>query len=206
MTVAKATAAEVEAIKKFNKHGFGIVVKEGVSELASSFDRVVGALSAFLKPGVPITKIVKFADGSLEVVEPNEKSPVRAKKGVAAARPTAGCPLPEFDERHVRATRVLKEFLTPAQVADFETHQAFKVTGAFSGHRYHLVSRHAPKQYRSDYRYRTVYDLDEQRTLCIHDWTVPPAEELLSLALHLQLPEHEKLLREIAGRGEHEGN
>jgi hypothetical protein len=202
--VAKATAAEAKAIEAYNAINAGTIASEGVSELAVSFDAVVSHLACSLKPNVPITKIAKFADGSLEVVEPDEKSPVRAKKGVAAARPTAGCPLPDFDERHVRATRVLKEFLTPAQISDFEEHQAFKVTGAFSGHRYHLVSRHAPKQYRSDYRYRTVYDLDEQRTLCIHDWTVPPAEELLSLALHLQLPEHEKLLREIAGRGEHE--
>ena len=42
---------------------------------------------------------------------------------------------------------------------------------------------------------RTLYDLDEDRPLCVHDWSVPPAEEMLSLHVLLALPDWERFLR-----------
>jgi hypothetical protein len=38
---------------------------------------------------------------------------------------------------------------------------------------------------------RSVFDVNRGTAICVHDWVVPAAEELLELALFLQLPGHE---------------
>jgi hypothetical protein len=114
---------------------------------------------------------------------------------VTVAQPVIGCPAPDFDEAEVRATRVLEAFLSPEQLEDFREGQQFVVTGVDTGHRYLLTSRHAPKVRFRHQSFRSLFDLDDQIALCVHDWEVPAAEELLGLLIHLQLPELEKHVR-----------
>lgn len=167
-------------------------------------------LSKPLKPMRKQLSAVRFSDGKLEEITSaniglilvevaGEETPhkERAEKAVTVAQPVIGCPQPDFDEAEVRATRVLEAFLSPEQLEDFRRLQQFVVQGADSGHHYLLTSRHAPKQRFKIESCRTVHDLDEAYDLCVHDWEVPAAEELLGMALHLQLPEHERYVRSL---------
>lgn len=115
-------------------------------------------------------------------------------KAATVKKPVVGCPAPTFDQIKLRATRVLRAFLTPQQVVDFERHQRFVTTGADTGHRYMLTSRNAPDQLRH-FGARCVFDLDENRSYCVHDWHVPAEEELLTLHVLLSLPGHETWAR-----------
>ena len=66
------------------------------------------------------------------------------------------------------------------------------VVGADSGHRYVLTSRQAPAAVLDKMGGRTVYDCDRGHAVCVHDWTVPAAEELLGIAMFLQVPGRER--------------
>jgi len=132
---------------------------------------------------------------------PEEKALVKKEKTTPAKvttvkEPVRGCPEPDFAAVHRRAGRVLKAFLTPAQVADFEKYQRFTVRGADTGHQYMLTSRNAPDQLNS-FGSRTVFDMTTRNALCVHDWDVPAEEELLSLAMLLQLPGRESWVRTL---------
>ncbi len=131
------------------------------------------------------------------------------KKEPAAAAtvavPARGCPQPDFEKVEIRATRVLKEFLSPQQLEDFERYQAFMVIGADTGHRYRVASRHA-SGYQATYadgsgaltaRGHQFFDLDERRSYCVHDWDVPAPEEMLAIMLAVQIPGYERYLREL---------
>jgi hypothetical protein len=95
----------------------------------------------------------------------------------------------------VLATEVLRAFLTPLQLNDFRAHQAFVATGCETGHRYQLTSRHCREKMAR--RRRVLFDLDENRALCVHDYNVPASEELLAILICLQLPGRERYLREL---------
>ena len=115
------------------------------------------------------------------------------------AQPVRGCPAPDFDDVEVRASRVLKAFLTLDQVEDFERRQQFVAIGADTGHRYLLTSRHARRALSLN-GHRTLYDMDERVAMCVHDWEVPAPEELLALFIHLSLPGLEEYVRSIPDR------
>lgn len=122
--------------------------------------------------------------------------PRRPAAGATVAQPTIGCPAPDFSPAEVRAKQVLQRFLTPQQESDFLLHDRFVTVGADTGHRYMLTSRTNPRELKA-FGHRTMYDLDEGRAYCVHDWTVPSGEELLALHLFLTLPGHESYLRSI---------
>jgi hypothetical protein len=47
---------------------------------------------------------------------------------------------------------------------------------------------------------RTVlYDVDDSRSVCTHDWDIPAAEEMLALHIYLQIPGGERFLRSFPG-------
>jgi len=50
---------------------------------------------------------------------------------------------------------------------------------------------------------RQLYDLEEKRALCVHDWDLPPAEEMLALHLCLSLPGQEKYVRSLPATWAH---
>jgi len=134
------------------------------------------------------TNVLPFRrQGGEEVEEPDAATTVR--------KPAVGCPAPNFQHAIFRATDVLRKFLTPEQIQDYERHQRFVTVGARTGHRYMLTSRHVCST-RGNH-FRTVYDLDEGRALCIHDWGIPAPEELLTMHVMLSLPSGENHVRAL---------
>jgi hypothetical protein len=187
--------------------------REVAIDLDAPLETVRTFLAKALKPGRVLLDAVRFSDGRIEeykiaaTEKPKEKAEAEAKEdkpkekekpkdepkaGATVAKPTVGCPRPDFDPADVRATRVLKTFLTPEQLEDFEKTQRFICIGSDTGHRYILSSRPRTGQYG-----RSVYDLEERRPFCVHDYTVPPSEELLALNLFLSLPGRESYVRSI---------
>ncbi len=124
----------------------------------------------------------------------------KPKAAVTVSQPVLGCPAPDFDDVEIRATRVLKTFLSPEQVEDFRSRQQFVAVGADTGHRYLLTSRHSKHGLAMHSSHRSLYDMDERVALCVHDWEVPAAEELLGLLVHVSLPGLETYVRGIKDR------
>jgi hypothetical protein len=126
-----------------------------------------------------------------------QKEAAGAEKPTKAAtvkKPVRGCPAPSFASIKLRATRVLRAFLTPQQVDDFNRYQRFVTRGADTGHQYMLTSRNAPDELRN-FGARCVFDLNENRSYCVHDWDVPAEEEILALHILLSLPGYERWAR-----------
>lgn len=146
--------------------------------------------------------VVRIGQGKIQ--EMYESAHEESDDSVTAAttwRPVLGCPAPSFDSIRRRATRVLRAFLTPSQVDEFEAYQRFETVGADTGHRYMLTSRNAPDELRR-FGNRSVFDLDERRAYCVHDWDIPAEEELLTLLCLLSLPGHEIWARSMPDVGE----
>lgn len=178
--------------------------------LSTNISRVERLLAKALRPGKSFVSAVKFADGKLEEIStaalPAEKLEELTKekdaKAVTVAKPGLGCPLPNFSAAELKARQVLSDFLLPEQMEDFEEYQRFVSVGAATGHKYMVTSRHAPKQL-SLFGGRQLFDLDERTSFCIHhDEYLPAAEEMLTLHVMLQFPEHEMYLRSHGGIGE----
>ena len=183
--------------------------------LEAPIAKVAKQLAKLLKPKRKVISAVKYKDGKIEEIfddpktddpktdehpyresavpdqEPSAQPPAVAATSVAA--PTRGCPAPDFDTAELKARGVLATFLRPDQLEDFARYNRFVSIGADTGHRYMVTSRQATDAL-SRYQ-RTLYDLDEERSLCVHDWSVPPAEEMLSLHVLLALPDWERFLR-----------
>ncbi len=121
----------------------------------------------------------------------SSKKPVKA---ATVKKPNRGCPAPTFEQIKLRATRVLRAFLSPQQVSDFNRRQRFVTVGADTGHRYMLTSRNAPDEIKN-FGARCVFDLNENRSYCVHDYEIPAEEELLTLHCLLSLPGYEKWAR-----------
>ena len=184
-----------------------IVVPKPVAKveavLAKAMKRGRKLLSAVVFKNGRIEEVHRTADGETKV-ETVVEDPCRGevkdvvKAVVTVAQPMLSCPVPEFERADVRATRVLREFLAPQQLADFERTQSFLVTGADSGHRYVLTSRQASAERLEKVNGRSVFDLTRGYAVCVHDWVVPAAEELLELKLFLELEGHEASVSRMA--------
>ncbi len=135
------------------------------------------------------------AASASEEAKPKPKPKPEPKVAVTVAQPVLGCPAPEFDEVDLRANRVLSAFLDSDQVEDFNRYQQFVATGADTGHRYMLSSRSCKRALSKHSSFRSLFDLDEERALCVHDWEVPEGEELLGLLVHISLPGLEQYVR-----------
>lgn len=186
--------------------------------LDAPIEEVTKFLARALKPNRKLLQAVKFADGRVEELHSNmaakddDAPPISTKKakeepkdepkkedppkatGTTVARPVNGCPMPDFPEADIRASRVLETFLSPDQIADYRSSGCFISVGADSGHRYLIGSRERPSILQQKLGGRQLYDLEEQRSLCVHDWSVPPAEEMLGIHLCITLPGHEQEL------------
>ena len=163
---------------------------------------VAAELSAILKPDRKLISAIKVAGGKIKEVTRIDlgaaalpKAVATAKAATTVAKPVRGCPATDFDQAELRARDVLRAFLSPEQLEDFELHQKFVAVGADTGHRYMITSRHARDEI-ACYQ-RSFYDLDEQRPLCAHDWAVPAAEEMLALLVCVTTPGNETMLREL---------
>lgn len=166
--------------------------------LEAKIQDVQSVLAKALKPERALLTAVRFSDGKIEetktvttpegeVVQLPEPPKEAAQPVVAAtvARPVNGCPMPAFNEADVRANRVLESFLSAEQIEDYRRTGAFITVGADSGHRYMICNRERPTFMKRYLGGRQMWDMEDQRAICIHDWAVPPPEEML--ALHLML-------------------
>lgn len=222
--VQEATAEEKRALDALRlvavRKGW---MAEGVTfgattALKAPIETVSKHLAKAFKPGKQLVSAVKFSNGKIEEIReqpfktdaPKSESIVdkakavvetvkdAAKEAVAAttvAKPVRGCPAPDFSPARCRARDVLNIFLTPEQQEDFARFNRFVAIGGTTGHRYMVTSRTARDEL--SFYERSLYDLDERRALCVHDWDVPPEEEMLTLGLLVQLPGHERYLRRL---------
>ncbi len=175
-------------------------LKEQRLELGADIGAVHKVLSKRLKPGRRQVSMVRYSSGRIEeIYEGAEPQRAEAAKAVTVAAPVLGCPAPDLDAAELRATEVLEQFLHPEQLKDLRSRQQLVAFGADTGHRYMLTSRYARDALRLTGG-RSLFDLDERLPLCVHDWDVPPAEELLGLLVHLSLPGHETYVRSIPDR------
>ncbi len=144
-----------------------------------------------LKKNKAILTAIKLKDGKLELVdEIKEEHKEKADKSVTTQKPPRGCPLPEITlQKEVRASTVLKEFLTPQQIEDFNTHKSFISIGNHTHHPYLITSRWSEKVN----IYGQVYDLVDKHRVCTSCKEIPPSEECLSMKLSIELNELEFL-------------
>jgi hypothetical protein len=206
-----ATAAELRAVDLTS------TVKEQRLLLSAPIMDVQTVLTKALRPDRKKLHAVKISGGKIEELtsatvgliesaasEPASSETKKSNSTSSAAPsvlattvtpPDRGCPEPDFPQADVLATEVLRTFLSPIQITDFQHHQAFVATGVETGHRYQLTSRHCRSKMAS--RRRVLFDLDEGRPLCVHDYAVPASEELLAIFICLQLPGRERYLREL---------
>jgi hypothetical protein len=201
--------SEREAISTIGRK-FSLDTASDVGKVVApkSIDKIEPLISKAMKRGRKLLSAVVFKNGRVEEVSRVEKSeptqPYRdpaaieksePKAAVTVAQPMLGCPIPEFERADVRATRVLREFLSGQQLADFERTQSFLVVGGDTGRQYVLTSRQASTDRLARVDGRSVFDVADRRAICVHDWVVPAAEELLELKLFLELPGHEAYVR-----------
>ncbi len=179
---------------------------DGVTiHLDAKIEDVQKIIAKALKPERKLLTAVRFTDGRVEEVHSNvipeksraiEKAKPEPAPAVATtvATPVRGCPMPDFPEADIRASRVLEHFLTAAQIEDYRRTGSFVTTGADTGHRYLVCNRERPRFMRDYLGGRQLFNLDNKNPICIHDWSVPPPEEMLALHLHLSLPLRESEL------------
>ena len=164
-------------------------------ELKAPLEEVGPVVAKLMKPQDAVLSAIRFRDGRVETcsgtlaelegmakaaaAEPPEKAPEAA---ATVKRPTPSCPacIPGAIEP---AKEVLLAFLSEAEHASWARERTIMVQGGLSGHRYLLAHRHSPAARR---RGRICYDLDLERVVHFHDWTVPPEEEVLAAKLILE--------------------
>lgn len=193
---------------------------EQVVTLDAPITQVQEFLQKRLKPHRKQITAVRFSGGHIEQLseatlqiidapaeEPKKETPPKKEEkkdkpaaAATVAQPVLGCPAPDFDDVEIRANRVLKTFLTPEQVEDFEKRQQFVAVGADTGHRYLISSRNSKRALAQHQSYRSLYDMDERVSFCVHDWEVPAAEEMLGLFLHVSIPGLETYVRNVPDR------
>ena len=171
-------------------------------------------LAKALKPKRKLLSAVRFQDGRIEeafersmpLVEPSRNSEpslpefwadLHPDRAATVAAPTIGCPLPAFAEAEIRSSYVLEQFLTPDQIEDYRRYGHFVSFGRDTGHRYMVIHRERPQMI-SKFGGRQLYDLETNYPMCVHDWDVPPAEEMLALHLCLSIPGREHYVRNLA--------
>jgi len=223
--VEQATSKEREALAKLQLHatkkrwltdGHDLTART-ITPLMAPTKTVATFIARQLKPGKKLVSAVLFKNGRIEEVtastfesgpaEPTKTpesettgtspstSASEPKAATTVTKPVKGCPPPNFSPARLRALEVLMTFLTPEQQEDFLRFNRFVAIGGTTGHRYMITSRHATDQLGTFTR--SLFDLDDEEPLCVHDWSVPPEEELHMLNILVQLPGYEAYLREL---------
>lgn len=205
---------------------------EGLSiTLQAPIEDVEHVLRKHLNPkGRKLFSAVKFSNGEVEKLygslpvpekpdsyrinakavgddEPKKDEPKKEPEVAATVKqPVIGCPVPEFPEADIRASRALLAFLSARQRDEYLRFGAFVTTGRDTGHRYLVRNREAPFRMKAEHGkiwslsggpFNGLYDLDESHALCVHDYDVPPPEEMLAIHLCLSLPGYESYVRNL---------
>lgn len=186
--VMRIGQGKIEEFRNFEQspeeQGNVVEITDHVRKKDGADDEATTALAKTGTDGEATTALAKT--GTDDAVEPTKVATVK--------KPVQGCPIPTFDQVKKRATAVLRAFLDPSQIADFEKYQRFVTRGVDTDHLYMLTSRNAPDEI-AHYGSRCVFDLDENRPYCVHDYDVPAEEELLALHCLLSLPGYETWAR-----------
>lgn len=182
-------------LEKFIINGSGVLENK-------SFDLEVPLATAhkYLKgimkkkgPQITAVSVIGTSDTNLQLKEVStidEAIETGSEEAVTTSVPKRGCPMPVFNpsvERHIRATAVLLRFLTDRQKSDFEREHAFVTFGGSSRDRYLVSHRHS----RMASNKGIVFNLDQNRSVCVEQSILPPAEELLAILATLQCREPE---------------
>ncbi|MFH1841578.1 MAG: hypothetical protein ABIF77_00085 [bacterium] len=136
--------------------------------------------------------VVKSVDGAVSYAVSNEEELRRvveaekADKAVSNKRATLSCPHP-ISGPDVRASEVLREFCTQRQWDDWNTYGFLIAYGNLTGHPYRICHRHSLLARRQG---KITKDLKDDTIIHAYDWSLPPAEEVLSLKLQLEHVEH----------------
>lgn len=144
-----------------------------------------------LKKNKATLTAIKLKGGKLELVdEIKPEHEEKAKSAVTTEKPRRGCPMPEMTlQKEVRASEVLKEFLTQQQIEDFDNHKSFISVGNHTHHPYLITSRWSEKVE----TYGQVFDLINKHSVCTSCNEIPPSEEMLAMKLSVELNELEFL-------------
>jgi hypothetical protein len=167
----------------------------GAVLLDAKLEDVRKVIARSLKPGREVVDVVRFADGKIVEEVSGAAGSAETVAGVTVAKPKLGCPEPRLSNAELRAREVLFAFTTPVQQEDFLRTNTFVSQGAGTGHLYMVTSRHARGQLAVSRR--QLFDLDENTPYCVHDYSVPAAEEMLALHVMMQIPWGERYLRHL---------
>jgi len=108
------------------------------------------------------------------------------KEAATVKRPTLCCPTPVTGP-DVRASEVLQAFCSAKQWSDWLKHGFLIAYGHLTGRPYRICHRHTELARRQG---KICWDLKDNQVIHGYDWSVPPAEEVLSFKLVLEHAEH----------------
>ncbi len=144
-----------------------------------------------LKKDRPTLTAIKYKDGKIECVEELKIVDAEVETGVVVEKPRRGCPMPVVLRSEIRASNVLREFLSGKQLSDFNKYLQFVSIGNWSEKPYLVTSRWSEKVT----KYGQLYDIVDKRVVCANCFEIPPSEEMLSLKLMIEFKEVEFLSR-----------
>lgn len=199
LSTVDLTANEEEILKEILKKFYNALAKPPLSTYENikivlpdvKIEDVHKFMIKKLKKNKPTLTAIKLKDGKLELVDEIKDEHAKiADTAVTTQKPSRGCPMPSMTVvKEVRASMVLKEFLTQQQIEDFNEHRSFISIGNHTHHSYLIISRWSPKIE----KFGQVYDLVEKRRVCTSCKEIPPSEEMLAMKLSVELNELEFL-------------
>jgi hypothetical protein len=173
--------------------------KELEIKLQATLAKASKALITFSRPKDRTLTAVKFANGKLEVIEgatvtalaaiedtiakaKAEETKEKEAKAASVKRPTPSCPqcVPGAIGP---ASEVLLSFLSDEQHEQWARERAILVNGHLSGHRYVIAHRYS--EIARDVG-RICFDVEDEKVVHFHDWSVPPEEEVLAAKLIME--------------------
>ena len=192
LIVERPTKTEVDVLSKlwptFVKKGWtNAVVPTGLRggwvEMDAPVHLVGKQLGKAMKTGRRSVEVYRFSNGRVTVEEMWETIlPEGVEVAATTSVPKTGCPACEHDgDRAERASMVvLREFLSPSQVAELNYRGWFSAIGNVTGTRYGIFNRFSREAARFG---RALADLDAGLAVCAFDPDVPPGEEMLGLKI-----------------------
>jgi hypothetical protein len=200
LTVIKPTPAEIDKLdiflekareKKWVRQHIGFIPDGEIKIEVAASVQDAGKMFIGEKPKGKLTAI-RSEDGKVTAIW-DEKGLDKAEEAATVRRPTLCCPTP-VPGPDQRASEVLQAFCTPRQWKDWCEDGFLRCYGNLSGRLYEVLHRHHPIAIE---RGKITYDVEAGCVMHCYDWSVPPAEEVLSIKLVLEHAEH--WIRNLSG-------
>jgi hypothetical protein len=203
LAVTDPTAAEQVKLERFLLKCFskGLVKPfagitgngETKIEIAASIIDAGKLLLGTKNPRKGTLTAVKSVQGEVEAILAEEQPKLddalaapEVKEAVTTRRPTLCCPAP-ISGPDIRASQVLQTFCTAQQWNDWQRQGFVRCYGNLSGHRYRVAHRHSELAKQQG---KITWDETDDHVIHAYDWSLPPAEEVLSLKLAIEHAEH----------------